>query len=41
MGGRDAEFIQFRLKKLTGWAYENDVPGEDGIPTIPFEIEMG
>ena len=41
MGGRDAEFIQFKLKTLKGWAYENDIPSEDGIPTVPFEIEVG
>lgn len=38
LGGRSAEFILLEPVKLTGWAYENDIPTDDGIPTLPFEI---
>lgn len=37
-GGRNAEFLRLRLLRLSGWAFENDVPTENGIPSIPFEI---
>lgn len=39
-GGRNAEFLLLTPTKLSGWAFENDVPTEDGVPTIPFEIEV-
>lgn len=39
-GGRDAEFILLTPTRLKGWAFENDQPTADGIPTIPFEIEI-
>lgn len=39
-GGRDAEFILLTPTRLTGWAFENDVPTPEGIPTIPFAIEL-
>lgn len=37
-GGRDAEFILLTPTRLTGWAFENDIPTADGVPTVPFEI---
>lgn len=37
-GGRAAEFILLHPVKLKGWAFENDIPVSDGMPTIPFEI---
>ncbi len=37
-GGRNADFILLKPVRLSGWAFENDVPNEMGIPTIPFEI---
>ena len=40
MGGRDPEFILPKPVKLKGWAFEHDIPGPDGIPAIPFEINM-
>lgn len=40
LGGREAEFILFKPVKLTGWSYENDIPTDDGIPTLPFEINF-
>lgn len=39
LGGRDAEFILLKPVKLKGWAFENDLPTEDGVPTVPFEID--
>ena len=40
LGGRDAEFILFEPLKLKGWAFEDDIPTSDGVPTIPFEIDI-
>ena len=40
LGGRDAEFILLHPRKIKGWAFENDVPTPDGIPTVPFELEL-
>lgn len=40
LGGRDAEFILLKPDKLKGWAFENDIPTSDGVPTIPFEIKF-
>ncbi|MEA4964709.1 MAG: pyridoxamine 5'-phosphate oxidase family protein [Oscillospiraceae bacterium] len=37
-GGRNAEFILLHPTRLTGWAFENDIPTENGVPTIPFEM---
>lgn len=39
-GGRDAAFVLLTPKRLTGWAFENDVPNAEGIPTIPFAIML-
>lgn len=39
-GGRNAEFILLTPTRLTGWAFENDIPNEMGIPTIPFDIAL-
>lgn len=39
-GGRDAEFILLTPTRLTGWAFENDQPTVDGIPTVPFALEL-
>ncbi len=39
-GGRDAEFILLKPFRLKGWAFENDEPSPDGVPTIPFETEI-
>ena len=39
-GGREAEFILMRPTRLTGWAFENDIPVEGGVPTIPFDIAL-
>lgn len=36
-GGRDAEFLLLRPTRLSGWAFENDAPSADGVPTVPFE----
>lgn len=40
LGGRAAEFLLLKPTKLTGWAFENNVPNAEGIPTVPFEIIM-
>lgn len=40
LGGREAEFIVLKPARLSGWAFENDVPTPDGIPTVPFIIEL-
>ena len=40
LGGRDAEFILLEPLKLKGWALEDDIPTSDGVPTIPFEIDI-
>lgn len=37
-GGRNSDFIVLHPKKLTGWAFENDTPTADGVPTVPVEI---
>lgn len=39
-GGRGAEFILLKPARLKGWAFENDIPTPDGIPTVPFEIDL-
>ena len=39
-GGRDSDFILLRPTVMSGWAFENDVPNEIGIPTIPFRITV-
>lgn len=39
-GGRNDDFILLKPVRLTGWAFENDIPNEMGIPTVPFEISM-
>ncbi len=39
-GGRNAEFLLLTPTRLTGWAFENDIPNESGIPTIPFDIKL-
>ncbi|MCQ4638123.1 pyridoxamine 5'-phosphate oxidase family protein [Anaerovorax odorimutans] len=39
-GGRNAEFVLLKPTRLKGWAFENDVPTSDGVPTIPFEINI-
>lgn len=39
-GGRDAEFILLEPFKLKGWGFEDDIPASDGVPTIPFEIDL-
>jgi hypothetical protein len=37
-GGRNAEFILLKPIKVKGWAFENNTPAENGVPTIPFEF---
>lgn len=39
-GGRDSDFVLLTPTRLSGWAFENDIPTESGIPTIPFEISL-
>ncbi len=39
-GGRNAEFILLKPFKLSGWAFENDIPTPDGIPSIPFSVAL-
>ena len=39
-GGRNADFLLLSPTRISGWAYENDIPTENGIPTIPFDIEL-
>ncbi len=39
-GGRDCEFILLRPRRLSGWSFENDAPTADGVPTVPFELEL-
>ena len=39
-GGREAEFLLLHPVRLSGWAFENDVPTPDGVPTIPFELTL-
>lgn len=39
-GGRHAEFILLNPTRLTGWMFQNDIPTEDGIPTIPFSADI-
>ena len=40
LGGRAADFVLLKPTKLTGWAFEDDAPDAEGVPTIPFEISM-
>ena len=40
LGGRDAEFVLLMPTKLKGWAFEGDTPNAEGVPTIPFEINV-
>lgn len=40
-GGRDCEFILLKPKRLSGWAYADDMPLGDGVPTVPFELLLG
>ncbi len=37
-GGRHAEFILLQPTRLSGWAFADDKPTEDGIPNAPFEL---
>ncbi|MDO5553599.1 MAG: DUF3795 domain-containing protein [Planctomycetia bacterium] len=39
-GGRNAVFILLTPNGISGWAYEDNAPSADGIPTIPFEFSM-
>lgn len=39
-GGRGAEFLLLHPTKLSGWAFENDVPTDDGVPNVPFTIVL-
>lgn len=39
-GGRNAEFLLLTPIRLSGWAFENDVPNAEGVPTVPFEIDL-
>lgn len=39
-GGHDAEFILLTPTRLKGWAFENDSPAADGIPTVPVDIDL-
>lgn len=39
-GGRHAEFLLLTPTRLTGWAFENDTPTPDGVPTIPFTLDF-
>lgn len=39
-GGRAADFVLLKPRKLKGWAFVNDIPTADGIPNLPFEIEL-
>lgn len=40
LGGRDAEFVLLMPTKLKGWTFEGDTPSAEGVPTIPFEINV-
>lgn len=40
-GGRDAEFVLLHPSRLSGWTFANDVPTPDGIPNVPFAVEIG
>lgn len=37
-GGVQADFVLLTPKRLSGWAFPDDIISSDGIPTIPFEI---
>lgn len=39
-GGREAQFILLQPSRLSGWAFEDDVPLAGGIPTVPFDISI-
>lgn len=39
-GGRNAEFLLLHPTRLSGWAFADDVPTADGVPNVPFEIEL-
>ena len=39
-GGREADFILLTPVHLKGWAFENDSPAADGIPTVPFDLVL-
>ncbi len=39
-GGFGADFVVLTPVRLSGWAFENDVPVEGGIPTVPFDIKL-
>ena len=39
-GGWGKEFVLLTPTRLTGWAFDNDPPTPDGVPTVPFEIDL-
>ena len=39
-GGRDCDFVLLTPTKLTGWDFVNDIPTADGVPTVPFAIDL-
>lgn len=40
LGGREAEFILLKPLRLTGWAFDEANTEAEGIPTLPFDIDM-
>lgn len=39
-GGRNAEFLLLHPTRISGWTFADDVPTADGVPNVPFEIEL-
>ena len=39
-GGRGSEFVLLHPTRLSGWAFPDDVPTAEGIPTVPFDIAI-
>jgi Pyridoxamine 5''-phosphate oxidase. len=39
-GGMNDEFVLMHPARLSGWAFENDIQTENGVPTVPFEISI-
>ncbi len=40
LGGRNAEFVLLKPTKLKGWTFDDGASNAEGVPTIPFEIDL-
>lgn len=39
-GGRDSDFILLIPTRLSGWAFPDGSMSGDGVPTVPFDMEL-